>query len=67
MHSFRHTWRTVARRAGVPEDRIRELGGWEGNRDTADSYDHGLRDEDLKQVQLGIWNGLLEQGYLEQF
>ncbi|MGR3650101.1 MAG: tyrosine-type recombinase/integrase [Shimia sp.] len=31
MHSFRHTWRTVARRAGVSEDRIFEVGGWEGN------------------------------------
>ena len=28
LHSFRHTWKTVARRAGVADDRLRVLGGW---------------------------------------
>ena len=67
FHSFRHTWRTVARRAGVAEDRIRELGGWEGEKDTADMYDHGLQREQLTQVQQEIWNALEAQGYLGKF
>lgn len=54
MHSFRHTWRTVARRAGVPEDRIRELGGWEGKQDASQLYDHGLEDDQLAEVQTQI-------------
>jgi integrase len=67
MHSFRHTWRTVARRAGVAEDRIRELGGWRGERDTADEYDHGLLEQQLTEEQGKIWEALKAQGYLEYF
>lgn len=67
MHSFRHTWRTVARQAGAAEDRIRDLGGWEGKKDTADRYDHGLHEEQLREVQLVIWRSLSAQGYLKEF
>lgn len=67
MHSFRHTWRTVARRAGVAEDRIRELGGWRGTRDTADDYDHGLIEQQLAEEQRKIWDALEAQGYLKHF
>lgn len=67
LHSFRHTWRTVARRAGVPEDRIRELGGWSRKKDTADGYDHGLLNQQLTEVQQRIWDELGAQGYLKNF
>jgi integrase len=67
MHSFRHTWRTIARRAGVAEDRIRELGGWSGDGDTADDYDHGLLELQLAEEQGKIWEALKAQGYLKNF
>ncbi|MDW3221971.1 MAG: tyrosine-type recombinase/integrase [Paracoccaceae bacterium] len=67
FHSFRHTWRTVARRAGVAEDRIRDLGGWEGDKDTADGYDHGLLREQLEKAQQDIWKAMEQQGYLTAF
>ena len=71
LHSFRHTWKTVARRAGVAEDRVRDLGGWQGGsngrRDAADGYDHGLLEQQLFEAQREIWRGLQEQGYLKGF
>ena len=67
FHSFRHTWRTVARRAGVSEDRIRELGGWSNKKDTADDYDHGLLKRQLTEVQQRIWEELEAQEYLKHF
>tara|TARA_R110002094_G_scaffold8907_2_gene18493 strand:+ start:34 stop:1506 length:1473 start_codon:yes stop_codon:yes gene_type:complete len=67
MHSFRHTWKTVARRGGVAEDRIKELGGWTGKRDASDVYDHGLLEAQLETAQSQIWAALKEQGYLSAF
>jgi integrase len=71
LHSFRHTWKTVARRAGVAEDRVRDLGGWQGGsngrRDAADVYDHGLLEQQLFEAQQAIWKGLEDQGYLKGF
>lgn len=71
LHSLRHTWRTVARRAGVPNDRAEELGGWSdgsGNaRSAASIYDHGLEKAQLREAQQAIWDGLEQRGYLEAF
>lgn len=67
LHSFRHTWRTIARRAGVAEDRIYELGGWEGEKNTSWRYDHGLAIEQLTEVQGQIWDALKSSGYLKNF
>ena len=41
-HMLRHTWATRLRRAGVPLDRIHELGGW-------DSYEMVLRYADVPE------------------
>ena len=67
LHSFRHTWRTMARRAGVPEDRIHELGGWEGAKDTSRVYDHGLTEQQLTDVQRTVWEAYRTAGYLAGF
>ncbi|UOA31937.1 Tyrosine recombinase XerD [Sulfitobacter sp. DSM 110093] len=68
MHSFRHTWRTIARRAGVAEDRIHELGGWsDEQKNTSKDYDHGLGDDLLREEQLKVWQALKSAGYLEVF
>lgn len=68
MHSFRHTWRTMARRAGVSEDRIHELGGWgDDHKDVSRTYDHGLGNELLQLEQASIWQALRDAGYLEAF
>ena len=71
FHSFRHTWKTVARRAGVAEDRVRDLGGWQGGskgrKDAADGYDHGLLEQQLFEAQREIWKGLEDQDYLKGF
>lgn len=68
MHSFRHTWRTMARRAGVAEDRIHELGGWsDEQKNTSKDYDHGLGNDLLREEQIKVWKALKEAGYLEAF
>ncbi|MBZ8119748.1 site-specific integrase [Roseovarius sp. LXJ103] len=71
LHSFRHTWRTVARRAGVADDRVRDLGGWgdgtDDRRSSANTYDHGLERQQLHDAQQSIWDGLEERGYLGAF
>ncbi|MFW2544037.1 tyrosine-type recombinase/integrase [Primorskyibacter sp. 2E107] len=67
MHSFRHTWRTIARRGGVPEDRIHELGGWEGDKTTSRVYDHGLTEDQLTKAQQEVWVSLRDAGYLDAF
>ncbi|MGJ8598067.1 tyrosine-type recombinase/integrase [Sulfitobacter sp.] len=71
FHSFRHTWKTVARRAGVADDRVRDLGGWQGGvsgrRDASDGYDHGLLEQQLFEAQWEIWRGLQDQGFLIGF
>nr|WP_246253381.1 tyrosine-type recombinase/integrase [Sulfitobacter maritimus] len=67
LHSFRHTWRTMARRAGVPEDHIRELGGWEDSKDVSKVYDHGLTEQQLRDAQAAIWETYRQAGYLQAY
>jgi integrase len=42
FHSFRHTFRDGLREARIPQDRIRELGGWAADA-TEDQYGSGTR------------------------
>ncbi|WP_162002836.1 site-specific integrase [Microvirga tunisiensis] len=42
FHSFRHTFRDALRNAEVPQDRVRELGGWSSS-STEDDYGSGTR------------------------
>ena len=51
LHSARHTWRTMARRVGVPEDVVNELGEWAGEKRTSGVYDHGMAREQLIEAQ----------------
>ena len=67
MHSFRHTWATQARRAGVPRDIRKELGGWAKEKEAMDVYDHGLEPKQLREWQQRVWDALMEAGYLEGF
>jgi integrase len=67
MHSTRHTWYTVARRAGLNVLDINELGGWAGPRRSADTYDHGLLEEQLEAAQATVWEALGKAGYLDGF
>ncbi|MGJ8585150.1 MAG: site-specific integrase [Marinosulfonomonas sp.] len=68
LHSFRHTWRTVARLAGAAEDRVLDLGGWgKKNKNSSDPYDHGVPEEELAEAQRAIWGALKQGGYLEEF
>lgn len=67
LHSTRHTWRTVARRAGLDEAVVQDLGGWEGRRGTDAVYDHGLHEEQLEAAQRRVWGWLKDHGYLEGF
>lgn len=65
MHSARHTWRTVARRAGVAEDVIHEIGGWTGEKKTSSVYDHGMARGQLSEAQEGIAGALRAGGWLK--
>jgi integrase len=67
LHSTRHTWRTVARRARVPEADINELGGWAGQRSSSATYDHGLLETQLVETQRQIWEAMGRAGYLEKW
>ncbi len=67
LHSTRHTWMTVARRARVDEATINELGGWAGPRSSSSVYDHGLLDEQLEEAQRRVWDELKRAGYLDGF
>jgi integrase len=58
LHSTRHIWRTIARRAGVPEAAINDLGGWAGQRTSSSIYDHGLLKGQLREAQELIGKGL---------
>lgn len=67
LHSTRHTWRTVARRARVDEAAINDLGGWAGPRKSSSAYDHGLLEGQLEEAQRQVWDELRREGYLEGF
>lgn len=67
LHSTRHTWRTVARRARVHEADINDLGGWAGPRSSSSVYDHGLLEGQLEEAQQRVWDELERSGYLEGF
>ena len=67
MHSFRHTWATLAKQAGVPRDIRQELGGWAKEKEAMDVYDHGLERKQLREWQQKVWDALKEAGYLEAF
>ena len=67
LHSTRHTWRTVARRAGVREADINDLGGWAGQRTSNSVYDHGLLEDQLEAAQQMVWDELKRAGYLDSF
>lgn len=64
QHSFRHTWRTAARRAGVDLRDTQEMGGWSRGNATDTTYDHGLEDEQYYQQQERVARWLREKGYL---
>lgn len=67
FHSFRHTWRTVAGRARVPQPDIRELGGWSGARTSDAGYDHGATQDMLRAAQESVWEHMLAEGYLSGY
>jgi integrase len=46
FHSFRHTFRDALREAAIPQDRVRELGGWSSG-STEDDYGSGTRPSTL--------------------
>ncbi|MBL6426701.1 MAG: tyrosine-type recombinase/integrase [Maritimibacter sp.] len=67
LHSTRHTWRTAARRAGVAEPDVNDLGGWAGPKTSNSVYDHGLLKEQLEEAQEQIWQELERSDYLIGF
>lgn len=67
MHSFRHTWATMARSAGVQEDRVKELGGWTRGSDASSICGHGLTEAQLREAKEKVWFALQDGGYLKTF
>jgi len=65
LHSTRHTWKTIARRAGLPEDIVNDLGGWAGPRRSSSAYDHGLLRGQLQEAQEKVADRLRVEGYLK--
>lgn len=67
LHSFRHTWATIAKRAGLPRDVRQELGGWAKGSTAMEGYEHGLGNERLTECQGRVWSAFEEAGYLKAF
>ncbi len=66
FHSFRHTWRTIAHRAGVDDKDIGQLGGWtKDERRASEIYNHGLGRDGLRKVQRNIVSKMRADGYLK--
>lgn len=65
-HSFRHLWRTAARRAGVDTQTIVELGGWSAGKGAEQIYDHGLEIEEYRRSQETIADWLCKNGYIDR-
>lgn len=65
LHSFRHTWTTAARRAGVDVRTSDELGGWTVSRGNARViYDHGLEAHQYEHQQQRLMDWFLRNGFL---
>jgi integrase len=63
FHCLRHTWRTAARRADIPQADIDDLGGWSGEKRSDKVYDHGRLLEQLAPMQERIWEQLVGEGF----
>lgn len=64
QHSFRHTWRTAARRAGVDLRTAHEMGGWSRGKDNDITYDHGLAVKHYAREQKKVAAWLAREKYL---
>lgn len=65
-HSFRHTWRTAARRAGVDLRTAHEMGGWSSGGHTDETYDHGLEQKQYRKEQMRVYRWLKTNKYLSE-
>lgn len=63
FHCLRHTWRTAARRASIPQVDIDDLGGWSGEKRSDKIYDHGRLLDQLAPMQERIWEQLVREGF----
>lgn len=64
QHSFRHTWRTAARRVRVDLRTVQEMGGWSRGRDTDLAYDHADEREYYRAEQQRIADWFRDKNYL---
>ena len=63
FHSFRHCWADAMREAGVPQERMRLLGGWAGSGVDA-NYGSGLRPSTLSREIAKVRYPGLDLSYL---
>jgi integrase len=63
FHSFRHTFRDALREAEIPQDRVRELGGWSSG-STEDDYGAGTRPSTLAREIAKVRYEGLDLGHL---
>lgn len=64
QHSFRHTWRTAARRVRIDLRTVQEMGGWSRGKDADLAYDHQEEREYYREEQQKIADWLRQEGYL---
>lgn len=64
QHSFRHTWRTAAGRAGVDLRHAQVMGGWSRGNAADAVYDHGLENDQYRDMQKRVARWLRQKGYL---
>lgn len=64
QHSFRHLWRTAARRAGVDLRTTQEMGGWSRGKSSDLTYDHGEEIQHYRDEQAKVLRWFEEQGFL---
>ena len=66
QHSFRHTWRTAAGRAGVDLRHAQVMGGWSRGNASDAVYDHGLENEQYREQQEKVARWLRDKGYFDE-
>lgn len=64
LHALRHTWRTQAEQAMVPDRPARKMGGWKDERSNDSPYAHGMTREQYRVFQQKIAERFYELGHL---
>ncbi|MGG7568557.1 site-specific integrase [Rhodovulum sp. DZ06] len=67
FHSFRHTWRTQALRAGLNDHMVHQIGGWKATKTSSTPYNHGFEKTQLAKAMNTLQAQMATADLLEFF